>query len=54
VKTAVSLLSSEELAQLASRAKEAQSDFAAGALSDRELIYIIVGVAILILIIVAI
>jgi CHASE3 domain sensor protein len=54
IRTAVSQLNAEELAELAQRAEKAQADFAAGALSDRELIYIIVGVAILILIIVAI
>jgi CHASE3 domain sensor protein len=54
VKTAVSHLSSEELTQLASRAEKAQTDFAAGRVTDRELIYIIVGIAILIVIIIAI
>ncbi len=54
VKTAVSTLSDAELARLASRAEKAQADFAAGTLSDRDLILIIVGIAALILIIVAV
>jgi hypothetical protein len=53
VKTAVSTLSDAELAQLASRAEKAQADFAAGTLSDRDLILIILAVAILVLLIVA-
>jgi len=54
VKTAVSTLDDAELAQLASRAHKAQADFAAGTLSDRDLIIIIVAIAALILIIVAV
>ncbi len=54
VKTAVSSLSDAELAQLASRAQKAQADFAAGTLSDRDLIIIILAVAALVLIIVAV
>jgi hypothetical protein len=54
VKTAVSKLDNEELAQLASQAKKAQADFAAGNLSDRDLILIILGVVALVLIIVAV
>jgi len=54
VKTAVSTLSDQELSQLASRAQTAQSNFAAGTLSDRDLIFIIVGIAVLVLIIVAV
>jgi len=54
VKTAVSTLSDQELAQLASRAHKAQADFAAGTLSNRELIIIIIAVAVLVLIIVAV
>jgi hypothetical protein len=54
VKTAVSTLDDAELAQLASRAHNAQADFAAGTLSDRDLIIIIVAIAALILIIVAV
>jgi hypothetical protein len=54
VKTAVSTLSDQELAQLASRAEKAQADFAAGRLSDRDLIIILIAIAALILIIVAV
>jgi hypothetical protein len=54
IKTAVSQLSAEELAQLAVRAEKAQADFAAGNLSDRDLILIILGIAIIVLIIVAV
>jgi hypothetical protein len=54
VKGAVSSLSDDELARLAARADLAQSDFAAGRLSDRDLLWILVGVAALILIIVAV
>jgi hypothetical protein len=54
VKNAVAQLDDQELAQLASRANKAQSDFAAGRLSDRDLIIILVCIAALILIIVAV
>ena len=54
VKKAVASLSDAELAQLASRAKKVQADFAAGTLSDRDLIIILVAIAALILIIVAV
>jgi hypothetical protein len=54
VKTAVAGLSDQELAQLASRANHAQSDFAAGNINDRDLLIILVAIAALILIIVAV
>ena len=54
VKNAVASLSDAELAQLATRAQKAQADFAAGTLSDRDLIIILVAIAALILIIVAV
>jgi hypothetical protein len=54
VKNAVAGLSDAELTQLAARASHAQSDFAAGKLSDRDLIIILVAIAALILIIVAV
>ena len=54
VQKAVSRLSDDELAQLSARAGKAQSDFAAGTLSDRDLIIILVAIAALILIIVAV
>lgn len=53
-KSAVASLSDEELAQLAGKANKAQADFAAGTLSDRDLLIILVAVAALILIIVAV
>jgi biopolymer transport protein ExbB/TolQ len=54
VKTAVKELSDEDLAQLSARAEKAQREFAAGTLSDRDLLIILVAVAALILIIVAV
>ena len=54
VKTAVSALTDQELAKLAARADKAQKDFAAGTLTDRDLIIILVAIAALILIIVAV
>ena len=54
VKTAVSTLDDQELAKLSARANTAQADFAAGNLNDRDLILIILGIAILVLIIVAV
>ena len=54
VKTAVSTLSDQELAQLASRSANAQADFAAGRIDDRDLLIILLAIAALILIIVAV
>jgi hypothetical protein len=54
VTKAVASLSDDELAQLAHRATKAQADFAAGNISDRDLLIILVAVAALILIIVAV
>jgi hypothetical protein len=54
VKTAVASLSDEELSKLSSRADKAQTDFAAGRISDRDLLLILVAIAALILIIVAV
>ena len=54
VKTAVASLDDQELAQLAARANKAQADFSAGDLSTRDLTLIILGIAVLILIIVAV
>lgn len=54
VKTAVSTLSNEELAQLATRVNNAQMDFAAGNITDHDLLIILVCVAALVLIIVAV
>jgi hypothetical protein len=54
VDTAISTLSDNELARLAARADKIDQDFAAGRISDRDLLIIIVGIAALILIIVAV
>lgn len=51
---AVSRLNDDDLARLAARSERAQKDFAAGTLSDRDLIIILVALAGLILIIVAV
>lgn len=52
VKTGVSSLSDQELAQLAARADKAQKDFAGGAIGHKELAIIILGVLVVILIVV--
>jgi Flp pilus assembly protein TadB len=54
VDTAISTLSDEELARLAARADNLDQDFAAGRISDRDLLFIILGIAALVLIIVAV
>ena|SRR5947209_116101 len=54
VKAAVSTLSDQELARLASRANQAQADFAAGRMNDHDLLIILIAIAALILIIVAV
>ncbi len=54
VTAAVAGLSYEDLARLAARADGAQKDFAAGRISDRDLLIILIGIAALILIIVAV
>jgi hypothetical protein len=54
VKTAVSQMSDAELAQMAARTHKAQKDFAAGNLTDRDLVLVILGLVALILIIVAV
>lgn len=54
VKTAITNLNDEELAQIANRAQKAQADFVAGSLSDRDLIIILIAIVALILIIVAV
>jgi hypothetical protein len=53
VRTAVATLSDAELAQLALRSDQLREDFAAGRLSNRELLIVIVVIAAVILIIVA-
>jgi Flp pilus assembly protein TadB len=54
IEAAVSTLSDEELARLAARADNLDKDFAAGRISDRDLLIIILGIAALVLIIVAV
>ena len=53
VKTAIASLSDEELARLAQRAQKTEADFAAGSLSDRELLIVLVAVLVLVVIILA-
>lgn len=55
VTAALPLLGDEELAQMASRADRAQADFAAGALTNQEITYILIALAtaVIILVIVA-
>ena len=54
VKNAIPQLSDDDLARMSARAEKAQKDFAAGRISDRDLIIIILCVAALVLIIVAV
>ena len=54
VKDAVSQLNDSDLARLSARSEKAQKDFAAGTLTDRDPIIILVAIAALILIIVAV
>jgi len=54
VKAGISTLSDAELARLAARADTARADFAAGRISDRDLLIILVAIAVIILIIVAV
>ena len=54
VKNAVWQLSDDDLTRLSARTEKVQKDFAAGTLSDRDLLIILVAVAALILIIVAV
>ena len=54
VDQAVSQLSNEDVSRLADRSRDVQKDFAAGTLSDRDLLIIVLAVAALVLIIVAV
>ncbi|HEY2647160.1 MAG TPA: hypothetical protein VGI34_09300 [Candidatus Acidoferrales bacterium] len=54
VQKGVRSLDDTDLARLSSQAEKAQEDFAAGTISNRDLIWILVGIAALILIIVAV
>ena len=53
VKTAIANLSDQDLARLAQRAQKTEADFAAGSLSDRDLLIILIAVLILVVIILA-
>lgn len=52
VKNAVSGLSDQELANLSARAQKAQRDFSAGAISNEELIIILLGVILIIVLVI--
>jgi hypothetical protein len=54
VKNAVPQLNDDELAQLSARSEKAQKDFAGGKISDHDLLIILLGIAALVLIIVAV
>jgi hypothetical protein len=54
VQKAVASLDDADLARLAARAQLAQNNFAAGRISDRDLIIILLGVVVVVLIIVAV
>ena len=54
VKTAISSLDNQELAKLAARADKAQRDFAAGNITDHDLLIIMIAILALVLIIVAV
>ena len=54
VDAAISTLSDDELARLASRADKLDQDFAAGRLDNRDLLFVVLGIAALVLIIVAV
>jgi hypothetical protein len=54
VKNAVSSLSDEDVAQLATRADKAQADFAAGKMSDRDMIWLVLAIVVLLLVIIAV
>jgi len=53
VKVGVSRLSDPELARLAERAQKAQADFAAGNITDRDLLVILIAALVLVVIILA-
>jgi hypothetical protein len=53
VKTAVSQLSDDELARVATRTEKAQKDFAAGAITDHLLILIVIVIAVVLIAVLA-
>lgn len=54
VKSGVSTLSDDELARLSARADQTQKDFAAGALTNEQLTYIIIALATAVIILIAV
>lgn len=54
VRTGVSTLSDDELARLSTRADTAQKDFAAGALTNEQLTYVIIALATAVIILIAV
>jgi cytoskeletal protein RodZ len=54
IKNAIPNLNDDEMAELSARSQKAQADFAAGRLSDRDLIIILLAIVALVLIIVAV
>ncbi|MEJ2009595.1 MAG: PA2779 family protein [Acidobacteriota bacterium] len=53
IKKAVPALSDQELARLASRADKAQKDFAAGALTNQQITYILIALGTAVIVIIA-
>jgi hypothetical protein len=53
IKKAVPTLSDQELARLASRADKAQKDFAAGALTNQQITYILIALCTAVIVIIA-
>ncbi len=54
VRNGVSTLSDDELARLSARADQAQKDFAAGALTNEQLTYIIIALAAAVIVLIAV
>ncbi|HKQ87768.1 MAG TPA: hypothetical protein VJS43_13475 [Candidatus Acidoferrales bacterium] len=54
VRNGVSTLSDDELARLSARADQAQKDFAAGALTNEQITYIIIALAAAVIVLVAV
>lgn len=54
VRSGVSTLSDDELARLSARADQAQKDFAAGALTNEQLTYIIIALAAAVIVLIAV
>jgi hypothetical protein len=52
VQNGIHLLSNDELARLSARADQAQRDFAAGTMTDRDLLWIVIALALLLIIVV--